>query len=109
MSWLSKFFPSRKVASTPQATPEQLAVMQATKAGRAVTEAANKQLLEYEAYNMLIRAEQEAATAAFLSSMESNKRLVDAKATMPDLIAGNAAIDQMIIAMEAEQRKLGLL
>lgn len=109
MNWLFKLFPSKTVAPSYQPTPEQLAEMQAAKAKADKMEAMAKKQAEYEAYNMQIRAEQEKATAAFLAVTESNKKLVAAKATMSDLVAGNAAIDQMIIAMEAEQRKLGLL
>jgi hypothetical protein len=109
MSIFSWLFPSKTVAPSYQPTPEQLAEMQASKAKADKMEVMAKKQAEYEAYNMQIRAEQEKATAAFLAVTESNKKLVAAKATMPDLVAGNAAIDQMIIAMEAEQRKLGLL
>ena len=110
MSILSFFFP-KKVAAKPvyQPTPEQIAEMQNAKAlaDRMAVLAAKQE--QYTTYNLAVKAEQERATAAFLVVTESNKKLVAAKATMSDLVAGNAAIDQMIAAMEAEQRKLGLL
>lgn len=108
MSWLSKLVPSKKVVG-PQGTDEQVEILQKQKAKRLKAEAISKRQAEYEAFQMLIRAEADATAAAFMAVSESNSRLVAAKATMPDTIAALAATEEMIKAMEAEQRKLGLL
>lgn len=109
MSLLSWLFKSKSVAPSYQPTPEQLAAMQEAKVKADKLDVMAKKQQQYTEYNLAVKAEQERATAAFIQVSELNQKLVEAKATMPDLLAGNFAIDHMIVAMEEEQRKLGLL
>lgn len=102
-------FFSKKAPVGPQGTDEQVEILQKQKAKRLKAEAYAKRQAEYEAFQMLIRAEADATAAAFQAVSESNNRLVAAKATMSDSIAALAATEEMIKAMEEEQRKLGLL
>jgi hypothetical protein len=110
MNIISWFF-RKKVAATSvyQPTPEQLAEMQNAKAlaDRMAVLAAKQE--QYTNYNLAVKAEQERATAAILKVNELNKQLVDAAATTSNLTSGNAALEQALQAMEAQQRALGLL